>query len=180
LQSASRSPAILSLGSCLSKSPDKEPRRRADGATLRANKSADPFATGGKREENGKRTCFAKRFPFSCHLVSGFLSLQVSERSEANTPEGGRCRAVVWLIDLRRGSFEKAQGGPGFGAVVVEAGAETLEAFRVVKTEDGPPQQGERLAGGVEAEGHDASEPSRIRPCFESGFVFPHRSNREK
>jgi len=56
-----------------------------------------------------------------------------------------RPRAVVWLIDLGRGSFDKAQGGPGFGAVVVEAGVETLEAFRVVKPEDGPPQQGEHL-----------------------------------
>jgi hypothetical protein len=28
-----------------------------------------------RREENGKRTCFAKRLPFSGHLVSGFWIL---------------------------------------------------------------------------------------------------------
>ena len=42
-------------------------------------------------------------------------------------------RAVVWLIDLWRGGFEEAQGGVGFGAVVVEAGVEALEGFRVMK-----------------------------------------------
>jgi hypothetical protein len=31
-------------------------------------------------------------------------------------------RAVVWSVDLRWRIFEKAQGGIGFGAVVVEAG----------------------------------------------------------
>ncbi|MEY4570744.1 MAG: hypothetical protein RLZZ398_2183, partial [Verrucomicrobiota bacterium] len=42
-------------------------------------------------------------------------------------------RAVVWLIDLRRGSFEEAQGGAGFSAVVVEAGVETFEGFGVME-----------------------------------------------
>ena len=55
-------------------------------------------------------------------------------------------RAVVWLADFWRGSFEEAQGGVGFGAVVVEAGVEGLENFRVVKPQDGSPQQGEDLA----------------------------------
>jgi hypothetical protein len=36
----------------------------------------------------------------------------------ATTP----ARAVVWSVDLRWRIFEKAQGGVGFGAVVVEAG----------------------------------------------------------
>jgi hypothetical protein len=31
-------------------------------------------------------------------------------------------RAVVWLVDLWRGSFEEAQGGVALGAVVVKAG----------------------------------------------------------
>jgi hypothetical protein len=31
-------------------------------------------------------------------------------------------RAVVWSVDLRWRIFEEAQGGIGFGAVVVEAG----------------------------------------------------------
>jgi hypothetical protein len=61
-------------------------------------------------------------------------------------PAGESLRAVVWLVDLRRGSFEEAQGGVGFGAVVVEAGVEALEGFRVMKPQDGPPQQGEDLA----------------------------------
>ncbi len=51
--------------------------------------------------------------------------------------QGGR--AIVWLIDLRCGSFEEAQGGPGFGAVVVEAGVESREDFRVMKPQDGAP-----------------------------------------
>ncbi len=31
-------------------------------------------------------------------------------------------RAVVWSVDLRWRIFEKAQGGVGFGTVVMEAG----------------------------------------------------------
>ena len=34
----------------------------------------------------------------------------------------------------------------GFGAVVVEAGVEALEGFRVVKPQDGTSQQGKHLA----------------------------------
>ena len=67
------------------------------------------------------------------------------QRAKTKGQVSSHLRAVVWLIDLGRGSFEQAQGGPGFGAVVVEAGVESLEALRVVKPEDGPPQQGERL-----------------------------------
>jgi hypothetical protein len=55
-------------------------------------------------------------------------------------------RAVVWLADFWRGGFEEAQGGLGFGAVVVEAGVEALEGFRVVKPQDGTSQQGKHLA----------------------------------
>ena len=57
-----------------------------------------------------------------------------------------KARAVVWLADFWRGSFEEAQGGVGFGAVVVEAGVEALEGFRVVKPQDGTSQQGKHLA----------------------------------
>jgi hypothetical protein len=46
---------------------------------------------------------------------------------------------------LGRGSFEEAQGGVGFSAVMVEAGVETLEGFRVMEPQDGSPQQGEDL-----------------------------------
>ena len=44
------------------------------------------------------------------------------------------------------GSFEEAQGGVGFGAVVVETGVEAPEGFRVMKPQDGSPQQREDLA----------------------------------
>lgn len=39
-------------------------------------------------------------------------------------------------MDMWRGSFEKSQGGPRFGAVVVEAGVETFEGFRVMEPKD--------------------------------------------
>lgn len=55
-------------------------------------------------------------------------------------------RAIVWLIDLRWGSFEETQGGVGSGAVVVEAGVETFEGFGVVEAQDASPQQGEDWA----------------------------------
>ena len=58
----------------------------------------------------------------------------------------GRGRAVVWLADFWRGGFEEVQGGVGFGAVVVEAGVEALEGFRVVKPQDSTSQQGKHLA----------------------------------
>ena len=76
-------------------------------------------------------------------------------------------RAVVWLIDLWRGCFEEAQGGVGFGAVVVEAGVEGLENFRVVKPQDGSPQQGEDLAA--------AGFFARTRGVFlpQAGVAFP-------
>lgn len=57
-----------------------------------------------------------------------------------------RPRVVVWLIDLGRGCFEEAQGGVGFGAVVVEAGVEAFEGFEVVEPQDGSSQEGEHLA----------------------------------
>jgi len=44
-------------------------------------------------------------------------------------------RAVVWLIDCRWRGLQQAEGGPGFGAVVVEAGVETLKAFHVVESQ---------------------------------------------
>ena len=55
-------------------------------------------------------------------------------------------RAVVWLIDFRGWCFQEAQGGPGFGAVVVEAGVETLKNLQVMETQDRAAQEGEDLA----------------------------------
>jgi hypothetical protein len=49
-------------------------------------------------------------------------------------------RAIVWLIDFRRGCFEEAQGGVGFGGVVVEACVEACEGFCVVQPQDGSSQ----------------------------------------
>ena len=76
-------------------------------------------------------------------------------------------RAVVWLVDLRWGSFEEAQGGVGFGAVVVEAGVEAFEGFRVMQPQDGSPQQSEDLAS--------AGFLARTRGVFlpETGVTFP-------
>jgi hypothetical protein len=47
---------------------------------------------------------------------------QIVELSSANFQSGQPIRAVVWSVDLRWRIFEEAQGGVGFGAVVVEAG----------------------------------------------------------
>ena len=65
------------------------------------------------------------------------------------------------------GSFEEAQGGVGFGAVVVEAGVEALEGFRGMKPQDGSPQQGENLAS--------AGFLARTRGVFlpQAGVAFP-------
>ena len=67
-------------------------------------------------------------------LASVFLA-QGSRPAELRSPT--RPKAVIWFVDLRRESFEEAQGGVGFGAVVVENGAQ-LGAF-----------QGATGAGGV-------------------------------
>ena len=79
----------------------------------------------------------------------------------------GDPRAVVWLVDFRWRSFEEAQGGVGFGAVVVEAGIETLEGFFVMKPQDGSPQQGKHLAS--------AGFLARTRGVFlpQAGVTFP-------
>jgi len=46
----------------------------------------------------------------------------------------GACRAIVWLIDHCGDRFQEAEGAPGFGAVVVEAGVEAFEFFQIVET----------------------------------------------
>ena len=68
---------------------------------------------------------------------------------------------------MRRGSFEEAQGGVGFGAVVVENGVEALEGFSVMKPQDGSPQQREDLAS--------AGFHARTRGIFlpQAGVAFP-------
>jgi len=40
--------------------------------------------------------------------------------------QAGGPRAIVWLVDLWRGRFEEAQGGVGFGGMVVEADVEVV------------------------------------------------------
>jgi hypothetical protein len=49
-------------------------------------------------------------------------------------------RAIVWLIDCWWRGFQQAEGGPGFGAVVVKAGVETFKAFHVVESQYGSSQ----------------------------------------
>ena len=61
----------------------------------------------------------------------------------------------------------EAQGGVGFGAVVVETGVEALEGFRVMKPQDGSPQQREDPAS--------AGFRARTRGVFlpQAGVAFP-------
>jgi hypothetical protein len=81
-----------------------------------------------------------------CIVISHILAKSGPLRQAPNFHTPPIPRAVVWLADFWRGGFEEAQGGVGFGAVVVEAGVEVLEGFRVVKPQDGTSQQGKHLA----------------------------------
>ena len=68
------------------------------------------------------------------HMASSWASLAplVAHLVAFCHPEVPDSRAFVWLVDLRRGSFEETQGGVEFGAVVVETGVEALEGFRII------------------------------------------------
>ena len=71
--------------------------------------------------------------------ASRYIARSLSARPAESIRITDPGRAVVWLVDLRRGSFEEAQGGVGFGAVVLETGVKALEGFRVMKPQDGSP-----------------------------------------
>jgi hypothetical protein len=77
---------------------------------------------------------------FNITIVWSWIEV-INKAHEVNVNFSVMCaRAIVWLIDFRRGCFEEAQGGVGFGGVVVEACVEACEGFCVVQPQDGSSQ----------------------------------------